>query len=74
MLSYCLKCGKNTESENPKVAKINKGKLMLLSKYMVFDFKDLSRRTASDKFLRDKAFNIAKNQKYVGYQRGLSCL
>ena len=24
------------------------------------DFKDLSRRTASDKILRDKAFNIAK--------------
>ena len=25
------------------------------------DFKDLARRTASDKILRDKAFNIAKN-------------
>ena len=25
------------------------------------DFKDLKRRTASDKTLRDKAFNIAKN-------------
>ena len=24
------------------------------------DFKDLARRTASDRFLRDKAFNIAK--------------
>ena len=24
------------------------------------DFKDLARRTVSDKFLRDKAFNIAK--------------
>ena len=28
------------------------------------DFKDLKRRTASDKILRDKAFNIAKNPKY----------
>ena len=28
------------------------------------DFKDLSRRTAGDKVLRDKAFNIAKNVKY----------
>ena len=28
------------------------------------DFKDLTRRTASDKILRDKAFNIAKNSKY----------
>ena len=36
------------------------------------DFKDLSRRTASDKILRDKAFNIAKNPKYDGYQRGLT--
>ena len=31
------------------------------------DFKDLTRRTASDKTLRDKAFNIVKNPKYDGY-------
>ena len=31
------------------------------------DFKDLKRRTASNKLLRDKAFNIAKNLKYDGY-------
>ena len=36
------------------------------------DFKDIARRTASDKVLRDKAFNIAKNPKYDGYQRGLA--
>ena len=36
------------------------------------DFKDLARRTASDKVLRDKAFNIAKNPQYDGYQRGLA--
>ena len=30
-------------------------------------FKDLERRTASDKILRDKAFNIAKNPIYDGY-------
>ena len=35
------------------------------------DFKDLAKRTASDKFLRDKVLNIAKNSKYDGYQRGL---
>ena len=35
-------------------------------------FKDLTRRTASDKILSDKAFNIAKNPKYEGYQRGLT--
>ena len=38
------------------------------------DFKDLKRRTASDKVLRDKAFNIAKNPKYDGYQRGLASM
>ena len=36
------------------------------------DFKDLTRRTAYDKILHDKAFNIAKNSKYDGYQRGLA--
>ena len=34
-------------------------------------FKDLARRVAADEILRDKAFNIAKNPKYDGYQRGL---
>ena len=38
------------------------------------DFKDLKRRTTSDKILRDKAFNIAKNPKYDGYQRGLASM
>ena len=32
------------------------------------DFKHLTRRAASDKVLRDKAFSIAKNPKYDGYQ------
>ena len=38
------------------------------------DLKDLKRRTASDKILRDKAFNIAKNPKHDGYQRGLTSM
>ena len=37
-------------------------------------FKDLKRRTFSDKVLRDKAFNIAKNPKDDGYQRGLASM
>ena len=37
-------------------------------------FKDLARRTAADKFVRDKAFNISKNPKYDGYQRGLASM
>ena len=38
------------------------------------DFKDLVSRRASDKILRDKSFNIAKNKKYDGYQRGLATI
>ena len=38
------------------------------------DFKDLTRRTASDKILRDKQFNIAKTSKYDGYKRGLASM
>ena len=36
------------------------------------DFKRLDRRSAADKVLYDKAFDIAKNPKYDGYQRGLA--
>ena len=38
------------------------------------DFKDLARRTASDKILCDKAFNIAKNTKDDGYRPGLASM
>ena len=38
------------------------------------DFKDLKRRTFSDKILRDKALNIAKYPKYDGYQRGVASI
>ena len=38
------------------------------------DFKDLARRTTSDKVLKDKAFNIAKNPKYEWYQRELASM
>ena len=37
-------------------------------------YKDLARRTASDKSLRNKVFNIAKNPKYDGYRRGLTSI
>ena len=35
------------------------------------DIKDLPRRTAADKVLCNKAFDIVKNSKYDGYQPGL---
>ena len=38
------------------------------------DFKGLPKRTASDKALYDKAFDIAKNLKYRGYQRDLAAM
>ena len=38
------------------------------------DFKNLAKRTASDKVLRGKPFNIAKNPKSDEYQRGLASM
>ena len=42
---------------------------------MAFGYcKNLTRRTAYDKGLCDKAFDIAKNPKYYGYQRCLAAM
>ena len=38
------------------------------------NFKNLAKRTAADKVLRNKAFKIAGDQKYAGYQRGLASM
>ena len=38
------------------------------------DFKDLTRRTAADKVLKNKTFNIASNPKYDGCQGGLASM
>ena len=38
------------------------------------DSKELTKRTAADKVLIDKAFNIAKDPKYDRYQRGLASM
>ena len=43
--------------------KTNQIKLVFNMKWPMKDFKDMPKRTASDKILRDKAFNIAKNPK-----------
>ena len=37
-------------------------------------YKDLAKRAESDKVLRDKAFKIASNPNYDGYQRGLASM
>ena len=38
------------------------------------DFIDFARRTASDKVLRNKGFNMAENLKYDEYQKGLTSM
>ena len=38
------------------------------------DFTDLTRRLSADKVLCDKAFNITKNPKHHGYQRGIASM
>ena len=38
------------------------------------DSKDLTKRTVADKILKNRAFNIAKDPKYDGYQRGLASM
>ena len=47
MLSYCLKCKKNTESINPKVLETSNGKTMILSKCAISGSK-------KSKFIKEK--------------------
>ena len=37
-------------------------------------YKDLSKRTESDKVLSNRVFEISSNAKYYGYQRGLTSM
>ena len=50
MLSYCLKCRKNTESKNPKVARTKKERIMLSSKRELCDSK-------KSKFIKEQEAN-----------------
>ena len=43
MLSYCLKCRKNTENTNQRVSKTSNGKIMILSKCAICGSKSLSK-------------------------------
>ena len=40
----------------------------------IFKNEDLTKRTVADKILKNKAFDIAKDPKYDGYQRGLASM
>ena len=41
MLSHCLKCRKNTESKDPKLVRTKNGRIMVLSKFEVYNSKKL---------------------------------
>ena len=45
MLSYCLRCRKNTERRNPKVVRTKNARITLLSKFAVCD---------SEKFIKEQ--------------------
>ena len=47
MLSYCLKCRKNTDSKNPKVVRTKHGRIVLLLKSSVCNSK-------KSKFLKEQ--------------------
>ena len=63
-------CGPFTKNKEiiQKFKETNWIRLVLNNDLAHRDFKDLTRRTASDKRLGDKVFNIAKKTKYDGYQ------
>ena len=48
MLSYCLKCKKNTESINPRVSKTTNGKTVMLSKCAIYGSKKLKSSKQKD--------------------------
>ena len=50
MLSYCLKCRKNTESKNPKVARTKNRRIMLLPKMVACNNKN-------SKFIKQREAN-----------------
>ena len=52
MLSYCLKCRKNTQSKNVEVVKTKNGRIMLLSKCSVCNSKK-NRNFLKNKKLQD---------------------
>ena len=78
-----MKCIKNTENKNTKVAKLYNSRYIyqngldkVFFQHDMFygDFKDLTRRIYSDKILRNKTSDISKHPKYNESQRGLALM
>ena len=68
-----IKKFKETGDKN-YIYKNERGKACFQHDMACGNFKDLKRRTFSNKVLKDKAFNFAKNPKYDGYQKGLASM
>ena len=62
MLSYCLKCRKNTESKNLKVTKIKNGRMMLLSNCTVCDSKKFLKQQETSGLLSGLGINAPLNK------------
>ena len=60
------------EERNTNLKKLNKARFQFHMAYGSFKF--LNRRTAADKVLYDKAFNIAKYAEYDRYQSRLASM
>ena len=76
LVDYLQKTKKEyTFLKKQEVHNINKLEKACFQHDMAYrDFKDLATRTASNKILHNKAFNIAKNPKYDGYQKDLASI
>ena len=64
MLTYCLKCRKNTESKNKKVVKTKSRRIMLLSKCAVCDSKrsKFTKEQEASRVLSSLGINIHLNK------------
>ena len=60
------------DSQHIYQKELNKGRFQQDMAYG--DFKDITRRTTSDKILRDKVVNIAKNPKHDGCHHGIDSM
>ena len=85
MLKKYSACGPFTKHTQRIQDFLNTGKLSYIyindldkacfQHYMAYNkFKDLEKRTQSDIVLKNKAFKIASNPKYNGYERGLASI
>ena len=72
---YCKRIQKFKEAGNLKYLYRNElGKACFAHDATYSDSKDLAKETIWDKILTDRAYEIARNHKYHGYQRALASM